>query len=239
MQVQPVDNFSGSKDLVEAVAHAGSGTPARPNNLAPGLAQERAEQGQSTVSPQLGQQLGQDIAEGLELVGPVRPRGHRQRGEPRRHRDRRLLAMQLLQATAKPEDEYADIEDEGVDSQPARKARRRGAAIPGQALEQLRGLALSKALDRLGLYHSRDREYQPAKDTRSVRVLVTVEATVIELIITGKVWFDTRAAKGGRGCVDLVMHLLQLDFAQAVAKLLVQEDTHRPLEARNDGYRLV
>ena len=40
-----------------------------------------------------------------------------------------------------------------------------------------------------------------------------------ELLVTGPKWFDTRAGEGGGGGIDLVMHLLGLDFVKSV-KLL-------------------
>lgn len=193
MKVQPVDNFSGSKDLVEPAASAAC---------------------DPVVATSIGE--GGNGVNDIELVGPVRPRGHRQRGEPRKHRGKRLLAMQLVQRS---QPEQMGGEPEGP---MPHRSRRRGAVVPSETMAQLRGLALSKAMDRLGLYHARDREYLPAKDSKSVRVHVSVEATVVELIITGQTWFDTRAAKGGRGCVDLAMHLLQVDFVQAVAMLTAQ-----------------
>lgn len=202
MEVQPVDNFSGSKDLVEPVARTACA---------------------ATVATPMGG--GPNIGDHADLVGPVRPRGHRQRGEPRKHRGKRLVAMRLVQPSQSLElDDEMELEMElvkGEGTMPSR-SRKRGALVPSETMATLRGLALSKAMDRLGLYHARDREYVPAKDSKSVRVHVSVERTVVELIITGQVWFDTRAAKGGRGCVDLAMHLLQLDFVQAVAMLTSQ-----------------
>lgn len=198
MEVQPVDNFSGSKDLVEPVASTACA---------------------ATVATPMGG--GPSVGDHADLVGPVRPRGHRQRGEPRKHRGKRLLAMRLIQPSQSLELNGELELEKGKGTMPTR-SRKRGALVPSETMATLRGLALSKAMDRLGLYHARDREYVPAKDSKSVRVHVSVESTVVELIITGQVWFDTRAAKGGRGCVDLAMHLLQLDFVQAVAMLTAQ-----------------
>ena len=40
-----------------------------------------------------------------------------------------------------------------------------------------------------------------------------------ELLLTGPRFFDSRAAKGGGGAIDLAMHLLQTTFVDAVKAL--------------------
>ena len=81
-----------------------------------------------------------------------------------------------------------------------------------------------KVLDRLRdagkLFWRRDADFKPEKDARTVRLYVSSpEGQAWELLVTGPKWYDTRAEKGGGGGIDLVMHLLSLDFVQSV-KLL-------------------
>lgn len=51
------------------------------------------------------------------------------------------------------------------------------------------------------------------------RLYVAVGAGVVELVVTGARWYDTRAKKGGGGAIDLTMHLCGLDFVGAVKRL--------------------
>jgi len=62
-----------------------------------------------------------------------------------------------------------------------------------------------------------------------LRAVELVDGRDFELLTTGLKWFDTRANVGGGGSIDLAMHLLQLDFKQAVRKL------RRPLAIVNGG----
>jgi hypothetical protein len=99
----------------------------------------------------------------------------------------------------------------------ARAGRRR--TFDPQTLSQLRELPLAQALERLGLYMSRDRDFVPVKDPRTERWFVSAGAGVYELLVTGIKWFDTSARKGGGGAIDLTMHLLDVGFAAAVKRL--------------------
>lgn len=40
-----------------------------------------------------------------------------------------------------------------------------------------------------------------------------------ELLLNGQKFYDTRQKRGGGGGIDLVMHLFQIDFKQAVERL--------------------
>jgi len=51
--------------------------------------------------------------------------------------------------------------------------------------------------------------------------MVSTDAYVFELLITGQKWFDPRLGIGGAGTIDLVMHIASLDFPKAV-KLLIK-----------------
>ena len=48
---------------------------------------------------------------------------------------------------------------------------------------------------------------------------VAIGGGMVELLVTGPKWYDTRAEKGGGGAIDLAMHLLRLDFVSAVKRL--------------------
>jgi hypothetical protein len=91
--------------------------------------------------------------------------------------------------------------------------------IDDAALETLRQLEPRQALDALGLYWKTDPSFVPVKDASTVRLHVTVGASVVELLVTGVRWFDPRRGRGGGGAIDLAMHLLAVDFRAAVAKL--------------------
>lgn len=93
-----------------------------------------------------------------------------------------------------------------------------------ETLKWVREMPLSLVLDRLRdagkLFWRRDADFKPEKDARTVRLFVSSpEGFAWELLVTGVKWFDTRANKGGGGGIDLVMHLLGLDFVKSV-KLL-------------------
>ena len=65
-------------------------------------------------------------------------------------------------------------------------------------------------------YQKEDTTFIPVKNSTTSRWNVNSGGKDFELLITGTKWFDTRAQKGGGGAVDLVMHLLSLDFVGAV-----------------------
>lgn len=93
-----------------------------------------------------------------------------------------------------------------------------------ETLKWVREMPLSLVLDRLRdagkLFWRRDADFKPEKDARTVRLFVSSpEGFAWELLVTGPKWYDTRAGKGGGGGIDLVMHLLGLDFVKSV-KLL-------------------
>lgn len=64
-----------------------------------------------------------------------------------------------------------------------------------------------------------DSSYQPRKDCASSRWHVTAGGHDYELLVTGPKFWDTRALRGGGGAVDLVMHLLSVDFKKATRQL--------------------
>ena len=92
-----------------------------------------------------------------------------------------------------------------------------------ETLRLARSLPITQALDKLGLqlgfFWRRDADFQPVKDMRTQRLYVSWKGSAWELLVTGEKWWDVRAAKGGGGCVDLVIYLAGLDFVASV-KLL-------------------
>jgi hypothetical protein len=97
--------------------------------------------------------------------------------------------------------------------------RRSRRSFPPESLDALRSMTPQQTLDRLGLGWKIDRDFRPQKDSRTVRLYVTVGAGVVELVVTGARWYDPRAKKGGGGAIDLTMHLCGLDFVGAVKRL--------------------
>jgi hypothetical protein len=89
-----------------------------------------------------------------------------------------------------------------------------------ELLGALRAMPIEEALDRLGLHWKRDPDFRPQKDLRTTRLHVAVGSGVVELVVTGARWYDTRARKGGGGAIDLAMHLLYLPFVDAVKRLV-------------------
>jgi hypothetical protein len=87
------------------------------------------------------------------------------------------------------------------------------------ALAALRSMTPQQTLDRLGLGWKHDPDFRPQKDSRTVRLYVTADGHVVELLATGVRWYDPRAKKGGGGAIDLAMHLLGLQFVDAVKRL--------------------
>lgn len=89
-----------------------------------------------------------------------------------------------------------------------------------ELLESVRVLSVNEALDRLALYWKRDPDFVPVKDKVTVRLNVSPPGGgSVELLVTGQKWYDTRAGRGGGGAIDLVMHLLRVDFVTAVKTL--------------------
>jgi hypothetical protein len=99
----------------------------------------------------------------------------------------------------------------------SRSPRRR--SFDPAALDALRLMTPQQTLDRLGLGWKRDPDFSPTKNPATTRLYVTVGAGVVELVVTGARWYDSRAKRGGGGAIDLTMHLLHLPFVDAVKRL--------------------
>jgi len=89
-----------------------------------------------------------------------------------------------------------------------------------EVLAALRIMPVIEALDLMGLYWKRDTDFVPLKDKSTLRLYVSIEGGVVELLATGLRWYDSRVEKGGGGAIDLVMHLYRLDFVSAVKLLM-------------------
>jgi hypothetical protein len=92
-------------------------------------------------------------------------------------------------------------------------------------LIRVRSLPLIQVLDGLKvggrLFWRRDLDFVPEKDSRTIRLFISSPSGLAwEILVTDLKWYDVRAGKGGGGGIDLVMHLLDLDFVMAVQTLL-------------------
>lgn len=61
-----------------------------------------------------------------------------------------------------------------------------------------------------------DRDFVPVSAAGPPRVHLSATDAVWELLINGNRFFDTRALRGGGGAVDLVRHVWQVEFKQAM-----------------------
>jgi hypothetical protein len=85
-------------------------------------------------------------------------------------------------------------------------------------LGRWRCLDAAVALLALADHAKRDQTFEPIKD-RTTRWHARVAGCEFELLLTGPKFFDTRAASGGGGAIDLAMHLFRADFKTATGVL--------------------
>jgi hypothetical protein len=71
-----------------------------------------------------------------------------------------------------------------------------------------------------------DTSFFPVKDSSSRRWHARTPCGEFEILTTGSKWYDTRAKRGGGGAVDLVMHLCELPFVDAVKYLMQHAHGH-------------
>ena len=71
-----------------------------------------------------------------------------------------------------------------------------------------------------------DRDYRPIKDPTSRRWHARTSGGHFEILTTGAKWYDTRARKGGAGAIDLVMHVADLSFVDAMTYLRERWQAH-------------
>jgi hypothetical protein len=91
--------------------------------------------------------------------------------------------------------------------------------VRDEELERYRTIDCGIALALLTEYCKADSSFVPIKNGHTHRWHVEAMGRHVELLTTGPKWFDTRANRGGGGAIDLTMHLLRLDFKQAIGKL--------------------
>ena len=97
-----------------------------------------------------------------------------------------------------------------------------------EMLARVRAMPLLQVLDKLRddgkLFYRRDLDFVPEKDRKTVRLFLSSSSGFAwEVLVTDLKWYDVRAAKGGGGGIDLVMHLLGVDFVAAVKLLSASE----------------
>lgn len=86
-------------------------------------------------------------------------------------------------------------------------------------LDKYRSVDCEVLLPLLVDYVKADASFIPIRDSHTHRWHLRVGDREFEILTTGPKWFDTRLKRGGGGGVDLAMHLLALNFRQAVTKL--------------------
>jgi hypothetical protein len=91
--------------------------------------------------------------------------------------------------------------------------------VDNARLERWRSLDARHVLDLVADFVKDDTSFQPSKTPHTARVHVSAAGHDWELLLTGPKFWDTRAAKGGGGAVDLAMHLFDLPFKKAVRLL--------------------
>ena len=93
------------------------------------------------------------------------------------------------------------------------------AKIAQRELSTYQGADAESTLLKIADHAKRDPTFTPISSKQTSRWYAKVGGREYELLLTGSKFFDTRANKGGGGAIDLAMHLLQVDFKGAVAKL--------------------
>jgi len=83
-------------------------------------------------------------------------------------------------------------------------------------LDRWRGLKAGELLPLLADYVKLDVSFHPTTSIESTRWHISADGRDFEILCTDSKFFDTRSGKGGAGAVDLAMHLLHLNFKQAV-----------------------
>jgi hypothetical protein len=98
-------------------------------------------------------------------------------------------------------------------------ARGRMAAVDNFELARWRSIPSERVLVAIAAHAKRDPAYAPIKDPRSSRWHASVGGVDFELLMTGPMFGEAWARRGGGGAIDLVMHLTGLRFEAAVQRL--------------------
>lgn len=91
--------------------------------------------------------------------------------------------------------------------------------VDNSALERWRSISCESVLAKVADHAKPDTSFEPVKDARTTRWHACVRGQDFELLLTGSKFWDARAQIGGGGAVDLVMHVRQCTFREAVAHL--------------------
>ncbi len=86
-------------------------------------------------------------------------------------------------------------------------------------LARLRSLSALSVIQLLAEYAKSDPDFTPVKSRSTLRIYVEAAGHTWELLVDGPRYFDVQKRKGGGGAIDLVMHLWQVPFKQAVHML--------------------
>lgn len=87
-------------------------------------------------------------------------------------------------------------------------------------LEKWRNLNAADVFAHITDYAKLDYTYLRVKSDKSARWNVKIhENGEFEILTTSPKWFDMRTQKGGGGAIDLVMHLCNMDFREAIELL--------------------
>ena len=89
-------------------------------------------------------------------------------------------------------------------------------AFNNTLLERYRNVNCEKILPMICDYLKEDSAFQPMKNINTRRWNIHIAGRYVELLTTGPKWFDVRANKGGGGAIDLIIHLMDIDFVSAV-----------------------
>lgn len=100
------------------------------------------------------------------------------------------------------------------------------------ALQRWRALDARVVLLAFADYARRDETFTPVKDARTERWHVTVASKEFHFVITGPKYWDEFGLAGGGGAIDLVMHLFNCAYRDAVRRLL-----RSPLNSQRDLQR--
>ena len=95
----------------------------------------------------------------------------------------------------------------------------RSRAVDNLTLIRWRGLDAVVVLGAIADHQKQDAEFRPLQSQGTTRWHASVAGHDHEILCTGPQFFETRANRGGAGAVDLVMHLLGVDFMRAVKVL--------------------
>ena len=89
-------------------------------------------------------------------------------------------------------------------------------AVDNVTLTRWRTLDAVVVLRAIADHLKQDAEFRPRQSHDTTRWHASVAGHDYEILCAGPRFFDTRAARGGGGAVDLVMHLLDVNFERAV-----------------------